>query len=195
MIVQDVIDIARMTSLTNLQVGRDEEVIAKLVNLGVSELYRRFNMSIRVETVITNPNLALYELRNNDVSLILNVYNSDHRELRQTDVIDGTRDIKIINYRSFLLENPRNDLLFAVYKASAPRLISLDDEIDIPDSMIDALLAYIAYLGHSTINKDNTNESTAYYRRFDDACTSLDYQGYRISLNTETIDMTLRGYR
>lgn len=195
MIMKDVVDIAKMTSLVNLQVGRDDNVIIKLVGLGVSELYRRFNMSIKVEAVKTHPNLALYELRNSDVSLILSVYNSDNRELRQTDIIDGIRDIKIINYRSFLLENPRDDLLFAVYKASAPRFTTLEDEIDLPDSMIDALLIYVGYLGHSTINTDNTNESTTYYRRFDAACTSLDYQGYRIPLNTETYNMALRGYK
>jgi len=192
--VSDVAEMARLSSLSNLKIAQNDNALKNFIFLGVSELYRRFNLSFKVESVTTNPDLALYELRSKDVSLLLNVYNTRGQELRQTDVLGGDYDMRIINYRSFLLKRPRNDILFAVYKASAPRIQSMDDEIDIPDSMMDALLTYVAYMGHSSINKDNINESSAYSKRFDLACQELDNQGYRIPMNSESINLALRGY-
>lgn len=194
LLVNDVMEIAKVSSLSSLPIGKNDNAIIKFIYLGTSELYRRFNLSIKVEVIDTNPDKALYELRNKDVSLLLSIYNSYGQELNQTDVLGGKSDYKLINYRSFLLTRPQNDLLFAVYKASPPMLISKDDEVDLPDAMIDALLTYVAYMGHSTINKDNLNESSAYLKRFDDACNELDMQGYRISLNTESISLHLKGF-
>ena len=194
MLVSDVMDMAKVSSLANLPVSKNDNALIKFINLGVSELYRRFNLSIKVETVITNPNLALYELRSPDVSLLFNVYNNKAQELIQTDVLGGTYDYKIINYKSFMLRQPKDDLVFAVYKASSPRLEKATDEIELPDSMMDALLTYVAYIGHSTINKDNINESSAYSKRFEIATQELENQGYRIPLNSESIDLKVRGY-
>ena len=195
MIVQDVIDIAKMGFLNNLNVSNKEDTLVKFVYLGVSELYRRFNLSIKVETILTNPMLSLYELRSPDVSLLLSLYDSRGRELKQTDVLSGQHDYKIMNFRSFLLEHPKDGTVFAVYKASAPPLTDATDIIDLPDSMMDALLCYVAYLGHSTINKDNVNEANQFFQRFEHRCQDLDNQGYRIPLNTETISVRLKGYR
>ena len=194
MIVQDVIDMVKLGFLTNLNVSKHDETLIKFVNLGVSELYRRFNMAIKVETVLTNPMLALYELRNPDVSLLLAVYDTRGRELDQSDTISGHHDYKIVNFRSFLMRKPKDELLCVVYKASSPPLTQFTDIVDIPDNMMDALLCYVAYLGHSTINKDNVNEANVFYQRFEHKCQDLDNQGYRIPLNTETIGVQLKGY-
>lgn len=191
---REVMDVAKNSFLANLSLKDKDNVVLSFVNLGVSELFRRFNLSIKVETVITNPNLALYELRNPDVSLLLGVYDKSGKELMQTDILGGKHDYKLVNYKSFLLRNPRDGMLFAVYKASPTKLTSTDEVVPLPDSMMDALLTYIAYIGHSTINKDNILESSAYTKRFDQACNELENQGYRIPLNNETIDLRLRGF-
>lgn len=193
--VQEVIDIAKGSFLWNLGVdAKKDSTVILYINLGVAELYRRFNLSTKVETIITNPDLALYELKSDNVSLLLGIYNSKGRELRQTDVLGGTHDYKMINYRSFLLRDPKDEVLFAVYKASPIKLTNSSDVIELPDSMIDALVTYVAYMGHGTVNKDNILESSAYAKRFDQACNELENQGYRVSLNTESIPLQFRGY-
>lgn len=194
LIVKDIIDIAKVSHLRNLAVAKDDDAIIKFIHLGISELFNRFNLSIKVEAINTNTELALYEIRNEDINMLLSIYNSDGQELKQTDVLGGDYDYKLINYRSFLLRKPKNDLLFAVYKASPKRVTDLEDKVDLPEAMTDALLIYIAYMGHSSINKDNVNEASAYLKRFDQACHELDMQGYKISLNTEFIDLKARGF-
>lgn len=193
-ITNDIIEIAKLGPLNNLAVAKNNNALIKFVYLGVSELFRRFNLSIKVETIQTTPELALYELKNKDVSLMIGLYNSYQQEMRQTDTLGGIHDYKLINYRSFLLAHPKNDLLFALYKGTPAPITSLEDEIDLPDAMMDALITYVSYMGHSTINKDNINESSAYLKRFDSACMELENQGYKIPLISESINLRLKGF-
>ena len=195
MYVKDVMDMAKISSLNNLAIAKNDDALIKFIYLGVSELYRRFNLSIKSETVLINENLNLYELRNPDVSLLLGVYDKLSRELKQTDVFNSNDyDYKLLNFRSFLLKKPFNGVLFAIYKASPIVFKDSDDIIDLPDAMIDALLTYVAYVGHSTINRDNINEASAYSQRFDLACRELEMQGYKVPLNSETLALQSKGF-
>lgn len=199
MIVQDILDLAKI-KIGNLVISKNNDALIKLIYLGESELFRRFNLSIKSETIRISSDLSLYELRNNDVSLLLSVYDRDGVELKQSDVLDSKLwDYKIINYRSFVLHKPSNGLLYAVYKASPTVLADPNDIIDLPDAMIDALLCYVSYMGFSTLNstynnKQGGNESDIYYQKFIAACNELDMQGYKIPLNTETLAVNTKGY-
>ena len=194
MYVRDIVELVKI-KLHNLPIAKNEDALIKFIYLGTSELFRRFNLSIKSETITVNENLALYELRNEDVSLLLGVYDKTGRELQQTDVFDSKHyEYKLVNYRSFLLHRPFNGLLYTAYKASPTLLKDMDDRIDLPDAMIDALLAYVAYMSHTTINRDNINEANTYNQRFDTACKELEMQGYKIPLHTETLALHAKGF-
>ena len=200
MLVQDILDLAKIR-LGNLAISKNNNALIKMIYLGESELFRRFNLSIKSETIRINSNLSLYELRNNDVALLLSVYDREGVELKQSDVIDSRIwDYKIINYKSFILNKPNDGLLYAVYKASPIVLADPNDEIDLPDAMIDALLLYVAYMAHSTITsfdaskRGGMTESDLLYQKFLSACNELDMQGYKIPLNTETLSIRAKGY-
>ena len=195
MFVSDITEIAKVTFLNNLAISRNDTALIKFIYLGVSELYRRFNLSVKSETIITSGNLTVYELKNEDVNMLLGVYDRTGRELQQTDVMNSLMfEYKLLNYKSFLLRHPFDGLLYTVYKASPKSLNTLEDRIELPDAMMDALLTYVAYVGHSTINKDNINEASAYSQRFDIACRELEMQGYRINLSTESLSLQVKGY-
>lgn len=196
MYVKDIMELAKLSFLNNIAISKNDSALIKFIYLGVSELYRRFNLSIKSETILTNDDLNLYELKNPDVSMLLSVYDRLGVELRQTDVLDSQYyDYKILNYRSFLLRKPFEGLLYAVYKASPVVFKDEQDIIDLPEAMMDALLTYVAYIGHSTINRDNINEASAYSNRFDTACRELEMQGYKIPLNSETISLHAKGFK
>ena len=198
MLVKDIVDLAKI-KLQNLTVAKNDTALIKFTFLGVSELYRRFNLSIKSETLTINENLALYELRNSDVSMLLGVYDIAGKELIQTDIYNSQNyDYKLVNYRSFLLRKPFNGVLYTVYKASPVIFKDMDDEIDLPDAMIDALLCYMSYMSHTTINRGNVryniDESITYQQRFDAACRELEAQGYRIPLSSETLSLHAKGF-
>ena len=199
MIVQDIVDLAKLR-LQNTAVARNEDALIKFIYLGVSELYRRFNLAIRSEWCTTNTNRSMYELKNTDVSLILGIYDREGRELQQSDVVDSMRwDYKLINYRSFILNKPLNQLLCVVYKASPVMLRDVEDVIDLPDAMVDALLCYVSYMGFSTLNsaannKQGGSEPDIYHQKFLAACNELEMQGYKIPLNSESLSVMAKGY-
>lgn len=194
MLVSEVMRLAKIR-MSNIAVSKDESAMLSLINLGVSELYRRFDLRIKSETVQINDNLAIYELRSPDVAMLLSLFNRKGEELKQTDVLDSSNyDFKLVTYRTFMLRKPFNGLIYAVYKASAIPLADMNDTIDLPDSMIEALLAHIAYSGYYTINRDNMNESAVYFQRFEAACANLEMQGYKIALSTERMAVAAKGY-
>ena len=192
--LSEIVSLAKVR-LQNIVVSKDQSVLISFINLGMSELYRRFNLSVKGETVVTTHDLALYELREPDVDMLLAVYSATGRELRQSDVLDSMDyDYKLINYRSFILRKPFDGYLYTVYKASPTRLTDLDDEVDLPNGMIPALLTYVAYMANSTINRDNQNEATNQYQIFTQQCVELENQGFKIPLNTEKCAVQCRGY-
>lgn len=194
MTVQEILDLTKLR-LQNLIVVKDDKALLSFINLGVSTLYRKFNLSVKSETVMTTGDLALYELRNQDVLLLLGVYDRSGRELQQTDTLGSeTYDYKIVNYRSFLLRKPRMGMLYAVYLAAPVPLKDVNDVIDLPDAMLDALLIYITYLAHTGINRDNVNESSFWYQKFLAACNELEMEGYKIPLNVEMYPVQSRGF-
>ena len=200
MLLQDILTLAK-TRLANLAVARNNEALVLFINLGISELYRRFNLSVKSETILMNSSLALYELKNPDVSLLVTVFDKYGRELAQTDVIDSEEwEYKIVNYRSFVVNKPFNGYLYALYKASPIMYRDVEDEVDLPDAMLDALLSYVAYMAHTTISTQSAAlgrgqlDCDTHYSRFINACNELEMQGFKIPLNTETRAIYIKGY-
>ena len=69
MIVQDIISLIQIRS-QHLAIAKNDSALIHFINLGMEELYRRFNLSIKSETVSVNRDRALYELSNEDVQRI-----------------------------------------------------------------------------------------------------------------------------
>lgn len=192
--LQEVLDLIQI-KFPNIAISKNQAAIINFINLGMSELYKTFNLKIKSETVVTTSDLALYELKNDDVELILAVFDKFGNEFRQSDVLQSLDyEYKLVNFRSFLLRKPFEGILYVVYKAAPVRLVDIDDEIDIPSCMLDALLTYISYALVSTINSDQKNDSGYYYKLFHAQCQELVNQGYKIPLNTETFSIQMKGF-
>lgn len=196
--VSEVISIAKIR-LKNLSASKNDNTMLTLVNLGVSDLYRRFNLRINSETVATNRDLAVYELRNNDVSMLLYLFDKYGRELQSSDVLDSMHyDYKILNYREFMLRKPFNGYIYAVYKANPILLMDYEDEIDLPDAMIPVVATYVCQQIEHTVNVWDRGqvktEPSFYSQIYEKECQELVNQGYLVPLNTETVRIQLKGF-
>jgi hypothetical protein len=194
MIVQDIISLIQIRS-QHLAIAKNNDAIIHFINLGMEELYRRFNLSIKSETVLTVSDRALYELSNEDVQMLLSLNHRTGIEMKQSDVLDSMNyDYKIVNYRSFILRKPFDGYVYAIYKASPVMLRDINDKIKLPGTMIPALLTYVMYMSHDVINRDNKTESNNFYKMFELQCRELDLQGFTVPLNTESTAVQARGY-
>ena len=192
--VQEIVDLVKIRC-PNIVVSTDNNAVINLINIAVIELYRRFNLKIKSETVVTTDDLALYTLRNNDVDMIVSVSDKFGREFKQSDTSDSMEyDYKLLNYRTILLRKPMEGYIYVIYKASPIALKDVNDEIDIPDAMLDALLTYISYMLSNTVNQDNKNEASMFYQMFEKKCQELDSQGYKVPLFIERPAIQVKGY-
>lgn len=202
MLVQDVLDIVKIRS-DNVALSRNDKALIQFIYLGLTQLYKRFTLSIKHEAIETNPEKPFYELRNEDVAMLLYVYDIDGKELKDSDVVDGREwDIKRIGHRGFLLNNPEYGFVYAVYSADPPRIQDGADYIDIPYAMLDALLCYVTYMIHSTVTsttsvlgRGSSLEATDYYQKFLQACQELEMQGFKCNVNAETLSVAVKGYK
>lgn len=198
MLVREVISLAKIR-LKNLSASKNDDVLLTVLNLGVSDLYRRFNLKISSETVFTSKDLSVYELRNDDVNMLLYLFNREGKELKQSDVLDSMDyDYKILNYRTFMLRHFIPSYVFAVYKANPIRLMDDEDEIDLPDAMISPLVTYMASQIEHTTNVWERGqvkmEASYHWQMYEKECQELIAQGYLVPLNTETIAIQLKGF-
>ena len=194
MLVQDIIDLC-LIRYNNITTTKNTTALIKIIYLGVSELFRRFNLSIKTEVVLIHEGGTLYELRFPDVSLLLGLFSEEGVPLIQSDIINSSNyDYKQINYKSFALVKPFDGHLVAVYKASPIKIDSATDVIPLPDVMITVLLDYVGFMIHTSVNRDGVAESTIYKKLFDANCTELENQGYRIPLDIETFSIKEKGY-
>lgn len=184
--VRDIIEYAQYGELKQLSLKDDVSALLSFINLGLVELYKRFNLSIKTEIIQTVPEIKVYNLRNTDISNILIVYNSKGEKLSFKQVTDEDEeyDITQLSYNSFLFREPNNEEIMFLYKASPEFVNNEEDEIKIPKDMFNALLNYIAYKGQMTMNKQNNLQSPMvnFYNIFDKECQDLEQRGYNVDL-------------
>lgn len=181
----DVIDYAKYGELKQLAIKTDTPSIYSFINLGVIELYKRFNISLKIETIKTHPGVKVYELRNTDINQVLVIYNSEGKPLTYKRVSgEELYDITQLSPTSFLFKNPKEEEIFFLYKASPKKITDPEDVIEIPTDMLEALLNYIGYKGQATMNKQNNIQTPLvnFYDMFEKSCFELEQRGYGLEM-------------
>ena len=110
MTVQDVITYVKYSELSQLAIKDDSVAVMSFINLGMIELYKRFNLGIKVEIVRTNPLVSVYNLRNVDINKVITVYDAEGKTLvSPTSSLDDTYDYTQIGTTTFLLKTPKEE--------------------------------------------------------------------------------------
>lgn len=181
--ISTIINLAKYGELNQLNIKNDTNGILAFIYLGLIELYKRFNIGIKTETFTSTTTVSVYNLRNNDVNQILAIYDSDKKELVNKLVqCDTEYDYTQLNFNTILLTNPKDELLTVVYKASPPEIDETTETIELPDDMLEALLHYIGFKAHSSINGNKNSENDNHYIKFERSCNLLDTMGYTVDI-------------
>lgn len=196
----NIISIVRI-QLANWNISRNDEALFYYLNLGLIDLYEKFNIGIRSESIRVVPEQAVYNLKNDDVNLILKIYNEAGEELNDSDVIDSKLwDYKLINYKTFILHKPFDGLLYVLYKSAPIPIRDTDDNIDLPEAFKEALMLYMLYLGTATIHSEASNEyrswdtKSVFYTLYSNKCAELIQLGYKIPIDSEAMPVVAKGY-
>lgn len=170
MTAEYIINSARSSELRNLSNKTlTDSALLSYLNRALTALHRAINLRIGIEVVKTSEDVFVYDLRSKDIFTILSVYKPDGRELRKKEFAeDNEYDLTVLGYNTIMLKNPEHGELVVTYRASAAPVENLDDEIAVADVHVEALLAYMTYLGFKALGGEG-----------------VDYQKYLTEFNAE----------
>lgn len=196
----DIIGLVKV-QLSNWNISRDDDALYQYLNMGLSDLYEKFNIGIKSETVTIVSEQAVYQLKSSEANLIIRLYDETGRELQDNDVVGGKGwEYKLVNYKTFILNKPYNGLMYVLYKSAPIEVKDTNDILDIPSIFKEVLMLYMMYLGTSTIRSDASKDSGGWDARnhfiqiYNGKCQELAMNGYQIGIGIESLPINIKGY-
>lgn len=205
MYIQQVVRMARSGELQNLGLQEDESVVADYINLGLIELYKRFPIKTE-EVVITIGesgdnyemiNDSTYRMPDNFMYLVAAYGEIDDGSDQLVDVLpineeDNMYSINTISWDTVQIPTATIGARISLIYIASPDLISYDDstgnwtigsttaadvKVPLPPQMIEALLHYVGYRGHASVNGEINSENSTHYTRFEASCARIEQLG------------------
>lgn len=201
MTANEVIALARVGELSKLSIAikDDNTVLLGFINLGLVELYKRFPLKNDEAIVTLRDGKTIYKLDGTDpdVSMgepfmyLIGAYEDGTDTDFSASVLslpineeDNIYSVNSISYNSIqipLVTTGAYISLIYVAKPTKVTALTLDEELDLPDQMIEALLHYIGYRAHGAMDANIQTESNTHYMRFEASCNKLKELGVGIA--------------
>ena len=205
MTVQEVIDLASSGELKQVVAKGQTDVLIGHINMGLIELHKRFPLRTR-EVIITlgvdgnvdNP----YTMVNNteyrlptDCLTPVSAYGEDGKLLPFND---DTNEFSVYTASWDTVQIPlfeTGENVSIIYTVSPTLLTSGDlaTELDLPVQLIEALLLYMGFRGHASVNSDLNEENSSFYMRFEKSCNNVNLLGLS-PLDSYSRDVGLKGF-
>jgi hypothetical protein len=207
MLVSELIGLAKNSELKQLSISDDDIAVLGYINLGILELHKRFNL-VQKEAVITmvedvfsyrldgTDNNVEMDTANTELLTIDNVYDYNGCQLRINDE-DDRFSVTTPEYN--LLEVPVTTVLdgatlSVIYRASPKFITQTNSAVPLPLQFIEALLHYVGYRAHNSINGEVNTENNTHYMRFDKSCKLIRREGLYTEDSLSTHKFEDRGF-
>jgi hypothetical protein len=189
MTISDVIEYAKYGELAQLGVVKQlksttpadvieaEKQILSYINMGLLELYIRFTLRTE-ETVITlSANTTLYTITNPNFNSVYAVYDEEGKQYVLNDEEDPL-SVLTPNYNTIQVPNPvEGATLYILYSAIPDKILwsaSIGSSVvPLSPMMLEALLHYVGYRAHASMNGNVDGENNTHYVRFEASCKKL----------------------
>jgi len=193
MTIQDVINDVAAGELKQLAVKNDTPAIISYINLGLIELYKRFDL--RTDEVVIELNAAqtIYTMPVN-YQAILEALDEDGNWYSINDE-DDALSILTPTYNTIQVPNPEDGAAISIiYTALPDRVNSTADVLPLPLALLDALYNYIGYRGHGAVNGELKTENNSHYMRFEANCKKAKDLGVITTDDTVNRKLINRGF-
>ena len=189
--------LAKASELTGLPAASKDETVLGFINLGVLELYKRFTLSVE-EWIIALEDGQSYYTAPEDFMWIIAAYGEVGMDsVQEVNVLpvneeDNPLSINTVGWNKVQVPLSVTGAYVSIIYAATPEVYSvtdMDNTVNIPPQMIEALLAYIGWRANSTIDTGIQTEDTVWYNRFESSCSRLEVKGF---INANDVVMTNR---
>lgn len=203
MTVGQIIDLAKNSELNGLSVSSKNEVLISYLNLGVLELYKRFQLKVEEHIIELQNTIDIYTMPN-DYMWIVAAYGEvpvdsvDSVNILPINEEDNPLSINTVGWNKVQVPVTVDGAYVSIIYVASPDVYTVNDlnvEVALPAQMIETLLAYIGYRANSAIDTGVQTEDSVYYQRFEASCDKLKQFGM---FNSDDMFMskrlTLRGF-
>lgn len=189
MTVSDIIEYVTYSDLSNLGIinnlksddlilaTNSEKAIISYINLGLIELYKRFDLRTEETVVILSENITVYNLNIPTLNSIIAAYDEEGKEYELNSENDAL-SILTPSYNTIQVPNPVEGAAIYIIYTSAPDKILWDTDltlidVSIPPVLHEALLKYIGYRAHVGMGKEYQVEMQTAYNMFIKSCEDV----------------------
>lgn len=178
MIAQEFINIVKYSELANLAIKDNISAILAFLNLGMIELYTRFPIKIEEYVIELQENTTIYEMPDNFM-YALSAYGEvpeNTPELVNPIAINEEDDpysIFFPDWNTVQIPAVANGSYISIIYVAKPTTVTgenLTEELELPDTLVDALASYIGYRAHLGVSGNAQAENNSHWLRFERNC-------------------------
>jgi hypothetical protein len=193
MTIQDVINDVAVGELKQLAVKKDTDAVISYINLGLIELYKRFDLKTDEVVIPLSAAQTIYEMPTNFLAIIEALDEAGNWYSINDE--DDALSILTPTFNTIQVPNPQDGAAISIiYRALPDRITSVNNTLPLPLSLLDALYNYIGYRGHGAVNGDLKTENNSHYMRFEANCKKARTLGVLTSDDTVNTKLTDRGF-
>jgi hypothetical protein len=218
MTAQEVITLAQAGELRQLSpsIKNDDATVVGFINLGLIELYKRFTLRTEEAIITLVDGKTIYKLDGTDTDVVLSGndlmyviaaygdgdstgdYTTDDFSL-PLNVEDNPYSVNTVGYDSVQVPLITDGATISLIYAAKPTPVDVNDlsiAIDVPDQFVEALLHYVGYRGHGSMDGEVQAENNTHYMRFEASCLKIKELGVGIMADDVNTDsrISTRGF-
>ena len=202
--LSEVINIAKHSELNTLGVRDNTQALISFVNMGLIELYSQFALYTEEYVIPLQTGITIYDLPNNfmyitgayEAPAIGSPENSKPLPINEEG---NPLSVNTINFKQVQVPLSINGTFIGIMYVPKPVTLTEDDlenEVPLPDQLLQPLLNYMAYKAHGAIRTDGQGEGDVYFIRYKRSCDDVKRQGVAIASDDLSMDNRLfyRGF-
>ena len=220
MIVEDVVDYIKYGEFAQLSIAekldstdvaiveKAERQVLSYINLGLIELYKRFDLRTEETVISMLENQTIYTITPTNVAgaggddtlsalpgdfnHVLAAYDESGAEYNINKEEDAL-SVLTPSWNTVQIPNPvAGEAVFVMYNSSADRItwetssaVTLAKQVELPPVMAEALLHYVGYRGHGARDGSVQAENNTHYNRFNASCARIKTLGMTTDAGNE----------
>jgi len=217
MTVNYVVEMAKLGELKGIAVANKDESILSYLNLGMIELYKRFQLATS-EVVLTmgkdgtevgedytKISDTIYKLPSNCMSITAAYDEIEKDEVGVIDNVIPINDesnplsIMMVGYNTIQIPIATAGAHISIIYQANPTVVTIADyngdvELELPSTLLEALLMYIGYRAHGVVKGKDSADTASHRKEFEASCGRANLLGLVVTEDYTSKDVSKKGF-